>query len=263
MFRAKAAEPPVGHRQAPVAAPPERDRFSQRSGPRTRDRFAKGVADGGVDPDLFTPQRRSIRLRDRWNVDDRRPVVMYAGRLSREKGLGLMPEIQRRLYAERIAHRLVFVGDGPMSADLRARCPDAAFLGRVSHDTVAAAMASADVFLFPSATDTLGNVVLEAQASGVPVVVSDAGGPDEMVLPGKTGLIAPAGDAAAFSDRVIRLLRHVRERRDMGQHARMHALGYTWPESLAPLVRASHEARRNRGVAAGRSEAAVAMKRTA
>ncbi len=96
----------------------------------------------------------------------------------------MVPEIQRRLFADRVAHRLVFVGDGPMAAELRQRCPDAEFLGQVPHDVVAQAMASADVFLFPSATDTLGNVVLEAQASGLPVVVSNLGGPHEVMVDG-------------------------------------------------------------------------------
>jgi glycosyltransferase involved in cell wall biosynthesis len=191
----------------------------------------------GVDVDTFTPERRSPRLRRQWHVDDRRPVVMYAGRLSREKGLDLLPDIQRRLYVDRVAHRLVFVGDGPMAGELRERCPDAHFTGRVPHDFVATAMASADVFLFPSATDTLGNVVLEAQASGLPVVVSNAGGPREMMLDGRTGLVAPAGDARVFGDHAIRLLRYVSERRSMGQRARAHAMGFTWPESLVPLVR--------------------------
>ena len=215
----------------------------------------------GVDVDLFNPERRSVRLRNRWHVDDRRPVVMYAGRLSREKGLDLLPAIQRLLYADRVAHRLVIVGDGPMMPDLQRGCPDAHFTGRIGHDAVAAAMASADVFLFPSATDTLGNVVLEAQASGVPVIVADAGGAREMIVNGTTGYIARAGDAVSFSERTIRLLRYASERRVMGQHARVHALGLTWPASLEPLVRTWENAVRQRGAAS--QDRSIALRHTA
>jgi glycosyltransferase involved in cell wall biosynthesis len=200
----------------------------------------------GVDVHAFSPDHRQKKLRDRWHVDDRRPVVMYAGRLSREKGLGLMPLIQRRLMRERIAHRLVFVGGGPMAQELRDRCPDAEFLGQVPHADVATAMASADIFLFPSATDTLGNVVLEAQASGLPVVVSDEGGPRETMVSGQTGFIAHAGSVPEFGDHLVRLLRHPSLRRDMGHRAREHALTHNWPDSLVPLIGAwQAAARRN------------------
>jgi glycosyltransferase involved in cell wall biosynthesis len=121
-------------------------------------------------------------------------------------------------------------------------------------------MASADVFLFPSPTDTLGNVVLEAQASGLPVVVSDAGGPREMVLDGATGFVAPAHDADGFSDRVVRLLRHVGRRREMGHRARAHAMGRTWPDSLKPLVRTwEAAASRHRLRTTGQAAAAVPL----
>lgn len=192
----------------------------------------------GVDVATFTPERRRQGLRDAWHVDHRRPVVLYAGRLSREKGLDLFPEIQARLFAERVAHRLVFVGDGPMAAELKQRCPDAEFLGRVPHDVVADAMASADVFVFPSATDTLGNVVLEAQASGLPVIVSDRGGPKEVMSDGATGMVARAGDAQSFTEPLLRLLRDSAERAAMSQRARTLAMSRTWPDALVPLVSA-------------------------
>ena len=133
----------------------------------------------GIDTECFTPIRRSGALRDRWRVDHRRPAVLYVGRLSHEKGLDMLPAFQASLHRRGIEHRLILVGEGPMRAELQARCPDAIFTGALPHEQVAACMASSDVFIFPSETDAAGNVVLEAQASGLPVVVSMAGGPRE------------------------------------------------------------------------------------
>ncbi len=115
--------------------------------------------------------------------------MAYAGRLSREKGLDVLPEISQSLRAHGQPHRLLFIGDGPMRAELQAACPGAIFTGRVAHEHVPALLASADLFWFPSRTDTFGNVVLEAQACGLPVIVTDEGGPREAVRHGETGLI--------------------------------------------------------------------------
>ena len=138
-------------------------------------------------------------------------------------------------------HRFIFVGDGPMRQELVARCPDGAFLGSVPHDQVAVAMASADLFLFPSATDTLGNVVLEAQASGLPVIVSAHGGPREYVRPGVTGEIC-GDDAHAWTLAVARLAADPPRRLVMGRAAREFALTRSWSEALRPLYAAYREA---------------------
>jgi glycosyltransferase involved in cell wall biosynthesis len=143
-----------------------------------------------VDTTHFTPARRSASLRERWRVSADRPALLYVGRVSREKGLHLLPAIGAALEARGLRHRLVIAGDGPMRRELAAACPDAVFLGSLGRDAVADAFASADLFVFPSTTDTAGNVVLEAQASGLPVVVSDRGGPRENIDPDSSGLVA-------------------------------------------------------------------------
>jgi glycosyltransferase involved in cell wall biosynthesis len=192
----------------------------------------------GVDVARFNPERVSPAWRRTWHVDARRPAILYAGRLSREKGLDLIGPLQRQLHRHGLAHQFVFAGDGPMRAELEAMCPDGVFLGALPHDRVAVAMASSDVFLFPSTTDTLGNVVLEAQASGLPVVVSDIGGPKQQMIPDVTGLVSRAGDAAAFAANVVKLLRHADSRAAMGRQARAYAETRDWPRSLDPLVAA-------------------------
>jgi glycosyltransferase involved in cell wall biosynthesis len=196
----------------------------------------------GVETSCFQPAARSAALRDSWGVGDRRPAILYAGRLSSEKGLALMGPLQHALLRKGIAHRFVFVGDGPMRPALEAMCPDAVFLGNLSPAGVAQAMASADVFVFPSATDSLGNVVLEAQACGLPVLVTDQGGPQEHMRHGSTGWVCPAGDAAAFTDRLATLLSDVSLKRAMGQAAVTYATSRSWPIALAPLYDAWREA---------------------
>jgi glycosyltransferase involved in cell wall biosynthesis len=149
----------------------------------------------GVDTELFNPDRRSESLRDQWRVSDRQPALLYVGRISREKNLMGLPELSDVLHHAGLDHRLVFAGDGPLRRELADACPDAAFLGFLGREAVASAFASADLLLFPSETDTAGNVVLEAQAAGLPVLVSWRGGPRENLLTNTSGFICD--DAAS------------------------------------------------------------------
>jgi glycosyltransferase involved in cell wall biosynthesis len=192
----------------------------------------------GVDARKFSPARASQSWRDMWHVDASRPAILYVGRLSREKGLDLIGPIRHRLRRHGVDHQFVFVGDGPMRPALAALCPDGVFLGTLPHDRVAVAMASSDLFLFPSTTDTLGNVVLEAQASGLPVIVSDQGGPSQQVLPNVSGVVCPARDDRAFSAAILRLIRAPEERMAMSRAARAYADTRDWPRALEPLLSA-------------------------
>jgi glycosyltransferase involved in cell wall biosynthesis len=188
----------------------------------------------GVDVDTFSPQRRSAALRDRWRTDDRRPAVLYVGRLSEEKGVALLPPITSRLHEQHLPHRLIVVGDGPMRAPLMEALPDAVFTGHLNHDQVAVAMASADVFLFPSAADVGGHVVLEAQASGLPVIVSDQGGSRENMRDGESGFVCLAGSPHNFAAR-LHALASLECRVRMGRAARGYAEERSWIPSLAPV----------------------------
>ena len=206
--------------------------------------------DRGVDAEQFTPTRASMALRRAWGVDDRRPAILYAGRLSREKGLALVAPVAQHLREHALPHRFIFAGDGPMRRELESLCPDSCFLGALPHDQVGLVMASADLLFFPSATDTLGNVVLEAQAAGLPVVVSDRGGPQAHVARGRTGFVCEAGAARAFADAVGSLLSRPAVRREMGRQARAYALTRDWPQALGPLIDAWRTAARRRAVGA-------------
>ena len=172
----------------------------------------------GVDLGLFDPARRD-RARLGWGDE---PVVLYVGRLSREKNLDLLAAAWRSVRAARPDARLVVVGDGPARATL-AGCDGATLLGTLHGEALAAVFASADVFAFPSETETFGNVVVEAAASGLPTVVVRKGAAHEHVIAGETGEIVAPGDAPAFAAAIGALLADPLRRAAMARAAREHA----------------------------------------
>jgi glycosyltransferase involved in cell wall biosynthesis len=127
---------------------------------------------------------------------------LYVGRLSREKNLELLADAFVSLTDSGSASNLILIGDGPYRKELEEKLKGYAvlFTGFLSGEELSQAYASADVFVFPSTTDTFGNVVLEAQASGLPVIVSDQGGPKELIKDGLSGFVVKANNAAAFAD---------------------------------------------------------------
>lgn len=200
-----------------------------------------GVWGRGVDVDAFSPRWRSADLRRQWGVPADVPVLLYVGRVSEEKGVRCLPGLHDALMRRGVRHRLVVVGDGPLRAEIVRACPSAICPGTLGREAIAAAYASADLFVFPSQTDTAGNVVLEAQASGLPVVVSSRGGPREQMVPGVSGVVC--GDTPAeWTATLERLLRDGDERAEMGGAARRHALSRSWPAALAPLFDTYREA---------------------
>ncbi len=200
-----------------------------------------GIWTRGVDTDFFSPHKRSEALRRSWKVSDTRPAILYVGRLSREKGLSMFPALQQMLRGLGIPHRFVLAGQGPMRPELEARLDNAVFTGVLGREDVATAFASADVFLFPSRTDTAGNVVLEAQACGLPVMVSDAGGPQENMLGGVTGIVVGGTQIDAWSLALTKLLRDKARRGRMAVAARQYSLTRRWDTALAPLFDTYHE----------------------
>jgi len=157
------------------------------------------VVGRGVDTGRFSPARRSAELRAAWGAADDEPVLLYVGRLAAEKNVGLalaaFEAVRRRV---RPGARMVLVGDGPVRARLQAAHPQAFFAGTQRNEALAEHYASADVFVFPSLSDTFGNVTLEALASGLPVAAYDTAAAAEHVADGASGRLAPPGDEAAF-----------------------------------------------------------------
>lgn len=151
----------------------------------------------GLDTALFHPSRRDAEFWVKRGVARGAKVLLYVGRVSKEKDLDVIVQAWPRLRRAGLA--LAFVGDGPYRAELQRQLPDAVFTGVLGGRELAIAYASADVFIFPSTTDTFGNVILEALASGLPCVVSDQGGPKDLVEPGRTGVITRALDVEDFA----------------------------------------------------------------
>jgi glycosyltransferase involved in cell wall biosynthesis len=144
----------------------------------------------GVDARLFSPEKRDARLRREWRVGNEHRVMLYVGRLAAEKNAALALQTFERLSARRPGLRMVVVGDGPLRARLERAHPTARFVGMQTGVALARHYASADVFLFPSQTETFGNVTLEALASGLAVAAFDTGAAGQHVRDGVSGCLA-------------------------------------------------------------------------
>jgi glycosyltransferase involved in cell wall biosynthesis len=173
----------------------------------------------GVSGDLFSPARRSASLRRAWGVSDRDVVALCVGRVAAEKNIRLAIAAYRAMQRAQPSCRLVIVGDGPLRRALERAHPDLFFCGMLTGEPLAAHFASADVFLFPSETETFGNVTLEALASGLAVVAYDYAAAREYVRPGRTGALVPLGDAAGFLSAATALARSPETLRWMGAEA--------------------------------------------
>jgi glycosyltransferase involved in cell wall biosynthesis len=152
----------------------------------------------GVDTQLFTPARRNDSLRAAWGVRPDDLVALYVGRLAAEKNLSLVLRAFAALRARRPGAKLVLVGDGPLRGGLEKALPDAIFAGMRTGLDLATFYASGDVFLFPSLTETFGNVTLEAMASGLAVIAYDYAAARDLITHRENGLLAPFDAADAF-----------------------------------------------------------------
>ncbi len=177
-----------------------------------------------VDTEVFTPVKRDPYLWTRHGLDGS-VRFLYVGRVSREKNLEYLSQAFTAFIDSGMAGNLIVVGDGPYRKEMEAELKGypVVFTGFLAGEELCAAYASSDVFIFPSTTDTFGNVVLEAQASGIPVIVSSEGGPKELMQDGITGLTITAHSRQALTD----AMRFFVEDRNlisiMGQNARHFA----------------------------------------
>jgi len=157
-----------------------------------------GVLGRGVDTETFSPEHRREELRRSWGATPDTPVVLYVGRIAAEKNLPLAVRAFEAFREAQPGARLVFVGDGPRLEAMKAEYPHATYAGARTGADLAAHYASGDVFLFPSISETFGNVVLEAMASGLGVLAFDYAAPRLVVCHGQNGWLAPFGDEDAF-----------------------------------------------------------------
>ncbi|HET6515692.1 MAG TPA: glycosyltransferase [Thermodesulfovibrionales bacterium] len=174
-----------------------------------------------VDTTVFAPAHKE---KDFWKGRGihGEPTLLYVGRVSKEKNLKLLAEAFKEITDEGAGSTLAIVGDGPYRKELEDELAgyNAVFTGFLSGRDLSEAYASSDIFVFPSTTDTFGNVVLEAQASGLPVIVSDSGGPKELMVDGSTGIVVKSGSRKALVDAMRSLIENGTMRKAMGANAR-------------------------------------------
>ncbi|MFN0156262.1 MAG: glycosyltransferase [Gaiella sp.] len=194
----------------------------------------------GVDGELFRPDRRDSARRSSL-YGDAELVLLSVGRVSAEKRLDVLLEAYRRLASIRQVV-LAIVGDGPERQTLEREAPSGTlFLGELQGDELADAYANADVFCFPSTTDTFGQVLLEAGASGLPVVAAATGGALDLVRPGMTGVLVDPDDPVRLAEALESLADAPALRRSLGKAGRDAALERTWERSFEQL-REAHRA---------------------
>ncbi|WP_232798011.1 glycosyltransferase family 4 protein [Salinibacter altiplanensis] len=191
----------------------------------------------GVNTTRFTPDRRSAEWRRAHGIGDDETVVAFVSRLVWEKGLDVYADVIDQLERQDVPHHSLVVGDGPAREDLEGRLPTTTFTGFLDGTDLAEAYASSDVFLFPSDTETFGNVTLEAMASGLPTVCADAAGSRDLVDDGTTGRLCPPGRVGAFAEAVRTLIVDDAGRDRMGTAACMRAQDFTWPAVLNRMSR--------------------------
>lgn len=198
------------------------------------------VVGRGVHSDAFSHRHRSAKLRAAWGAGDDTPVALCVSRFAPEKNFPLVIEAFEAMRRERPDTRLVLVGDGPLLATLQesldgdAHCIHA---GRLVGEPLASHYASADIFLFPSVTETFGNVTLEAMASGLAVVAYDYAAAAQHIVTGRSGVLAPRGDARAFKEQAAALVRDLGHARQLGLNARAVAAKLTWASLVRDLER--------------------------
>jgi glycosyltransferase involved in cell wall biosynthesis len=185
-----------------------------------------------VDTALFDPARRDAALRQSWGLAEDALCAIYVGRMAPEKDLPLAVRAFRAIQQRHPNARFVLVGDGPSREALARDNPDLVFTGLRRGDELAAHFASGDLFLFPSQSETFGNVTLEAMACGVPTVAFDYGAAREHLVDGEHGAAVPVGDADGFVAASLRLADDAAARQRMGKAAREAMLGLS-PDGVA------------------------------
>jgi glycosyltransferase involved in cell wall biosynthesis len=191
------------------------------------------VVGRGVDCEQFSPAHRSDALRASWGATDATPVLLYVGRLASEKNVPLAARAFESVRTRVPGARLVVVGDGPLRDELRVRVPDACFPGSLRDEALARHYASADIFLFPSVTETFGNVTLEALASSLLVVAFRSGAAAVHIDDCSNGVLAEPGDDQGFIAGACAVAQQFRSLAPMRRGARDAALAAGWDHVIS------------------------------
>ncbi len=186
----------------------------------------------GLDTVLFNPNQKTPGFWEAYGKQPNEIGLLYVGRVSREKDLEVLVKACDLLTKQSVAFRPLIVGDGPFLEELKRLLPTGCFTGYLAGIELARAYASADIFVFPSTTDTFGNVIIEAQAAGLPCIVSDTGGPRELVSNGVDGYVTKSLDVSDFAAAIERLINDAPLRQSMSHSARTRVENRDWQEAF-------------------------------
>jgi glycosyltransferase involved in cell wall biosynthesis len=214
------------------------------------------VVGRGVNTSVFAPSRRDPSLRQLWCAPDDVPVALCVSRFAPEKNFPLVFEAFRAMRAAHPETRLILVGAGPMAEELKRTGLGLVINGRLDDGELSAHYASADIFLFASATETFGNVTLEAMASGLAVVAYDYAAARQHIVHGRSGLLAPLGDRIGFIEHAAVLAHDLARVRALGRNARETTQLPRWETVLQEFEAVLRETIERQAASGGRRAAA-------
>jgi glycosyltransferase involved in cell wall biosynthesis len=216
------------------------------------------VVSRGVDSQLFHPAKRSERLRESWGADDETPVVMLVSRLAPEKNLNVVIQAFEQMRKVHPLARLVMVGDGPARAELQEHNPHVIFAGMQTGEALAQHYASGDIFLYPSLTETYGNVTVESMASGLATVAFDYAAARQHIRHDLNGLLVPYEDTEAFIAQAKAIISDMARVHRL-RHAARHTMeSQTWECIMGDLESVLNDTIRVQGVSHGQPELSAA-----
>lgn len=195
----------------------------------------------GIDRTVFTPDKRDLSWRRSIGIADDEVVLLFVGRLVKEKAIDVVAELHAELNRRGTKHRFMVVGEGPARPQFEATMPAGIFVGFQNGADLARAYASADIFFNPSVTETFGNVTLEAMASGLPTLCLRATGSSNLVANGVSGFLSEPGNISEAADRAETLITDKALRQQMAQAARKRSASYSWDAVMRELVGHYHD----------------------
>ena len=216
------------------------------------------VVSRGVDAELFHPAKRDAALRASWNADDDTPVVMLVSRLAPEKNLHVVIQAFEQMRKLNPLLRLVMVGDGPARAGLERQHPHVIFSGMQTGEALARHYASGDIFLYPSLTETYGNVTVEAMASGLATLAYNYAAAQQHIKHDVNGLLASYADSDAFIAEARTLANDLPRVRRLGQAARDTVELLTWEHIMGQMEAVLVDTVRLQGVEHGQPQLSAA-----
>lgn len=193
------------------------------------------VVSRGVDTELFNPAKRSETLRAAWGADDATPVVMLVSRIAAEKNLAVAIQAFEQMRKMNPLAKMVLVGDGPARADLQKLHPDVIFAGMQTGEALAQHYASGDIFVYPSLTETYGNVTVEAMASGLATIAYDYAAARQHITHNIDGLLVPFGDTKVFVTQAKTLITDMEQVQRLRDAAYLSVKSLTWENIIGQM----------------------------